>query len=365
MQRKILWGILILVITYLLAYTFYLNEYWFFQDAIKSEKTYEIKTYLDKYPEGRYVKEVESKLDSVAYFKDVLPDSSATAIEFYLKNCPNGSHKEDVQFIELFKRPTLPKAKDFMDTYVNSTMKDKVAQVVSNLWDRELNLFQQNLGRDDVSSTKVDFFLNLLLHMKAVNNNKFVIKFSHTTKLKDFIEYPASVTDLLSLLQDVKPTAENIYDLKSNFKESNILLLEDDVSSEIQNAISNVFSTDFFQFETLHSSDELNVSENDIVFYIDYKIQNEEVIDGVPELWTYTKNNIFTGYLLGIDVSFSLNLKNPGNSKTLSFEEKGNPGTEISDIDDFTRAYSIMVSRSFSTFINAMSKDIGLEKEEE
>jgi hypothetical protein len=365
MQRKLLWGVLILAISYLLVYTFFLNEYWSYKDAMKSEKTYAIKTYLDKYPEGRYVKEVELKLDSVAYFKDVLADSSAVSVEFYLNYCPNATHREDVQYIELVKRPTLPKAKEFMDTYSNSTKKDQVAQIVNNLWDNELNLFQQNLGRDDVSSTKVDFFLNLLLHMKAVNNNKFVIKFSHTTKLKDLIEYPSSVTDLLALLQDIKPTSENVYDLKSNFKESNILQLEDDVSFEIQKAISNVFSTDFFQFETLHSSDQLNASENDIVFYIDYKIQNEEVFEGVPELWTYTQNDIFKGYLLGIDVSFSLNLKNPGNSKTLSFEEKGNPGTEISDIEDFTRAYSIMVSRSFNTFINEMSKDLGLEKDEE
>ena len=68
---------------------------------------------------------------------------------------------------------------------------------------------------------------------------------------------------------------------------------------------------------------------------------------------------------MGIDVDFALNLKNPGNDKALDFKEKGNPGTEINDIEDFTKAYSIMVSRSFNTFINEMSKDIGLENIEE
>lgn len=332
---------------------------------MKSEKSYEIKTYLDKYPDGRYTKEVELKLDSVAYFKEVLADSSAAAVEFYLNNLPNGSHREDVQFIELVKRPTLPKAKDFMDAYANSAMKDKVALVVSNLWDNELNLFQQNLGREDVSSAKVDFFLNLLMHMKAVNNNKFVIKFSHTTTLKDFSDYPESSIDILKPFLDVIPDNDNVYSLKSNFKESNILLLEDEVSAEIQRSINNVFSPDFFKFETIHSSDEYNYSGNDIVFLIDYKIKNQEIYEDIPELWNYEENSIFQGYLLGIDVDFALNLKNPGNGKALDFKEKGNPGTEINDIEDFTKAYSIMVSRSFNTFINEMSKDIGLEKIEE
>jgi len=365
MQRKLLLGVLFLSLTYLGVYTFFLNEYWFYKDAIKSEKTYEIKTYLDKYPDGRYATEVALKLDSVAYFKDVLSDSSAASVEFYLVNCPKGIHREDVQFIELVKRPTLPKANEFITTYANSSKREDVTKVVNDLWDNELNLFQENLGREGVNSQKVEFFMNLLLHMKATNNNKFIVRFSHTTKLKDFIEYSESNIATLSLFLDVEPTASNVYDLRSNFKESNILQLEDDVSAEIEQAISNVFSSDFFQFETFHSADKFEANGSEIVFNIDYKIQNEEVFEGMPDLWTYEENNIFNGYLLGIDVDFNLSLKNPENGTSLDIHEKGNPGTEIQGIEDFTKAYSIMVSRSFNTFIEKVSKDIGLEKDEE
>jgi len=364
MQRKIIWSLVILAITYLLIYTFYLNEYWSYKDAMKSIKSYEIKTYLDKYPDGRYTKEVELKLDSVSYFKDVLADSSTTSIEFYLKYLPNGKHTEDVHFIDLYKRPNLPKANEFIKTYNNSSKKEAVEQIINLLWDNEIDHFKMNIGREDISSAKVDFFLNLLLYMKSVNNNNFVIKFNHTTKLKDFSDYPKSNIQLLNLFLDIPPNNQNVFSLKSNFEESNILNLENSVSSEIENSIIQVFSPDFFTFEIAHSNDEYSASESDIAFLIDYKIKNQELSDGFPELWTYEENHIFKGYLLGIDVSFSLNLKNPGNNKSLSFEEKGDPGTEISDMNDFTSAYAIMVSRSFNTFVNKITKDIGLTKKD-
>lgn len=239
-----------------------------------------------------------------------------------------------------------------------------VKGIVDRLWENEIKAFRKNKNKKGVDRGKFRFFEDLLGSMKAAGNNRFIIKFNHKKYLKEFDDYTEeqrSFSDLMALLSESpKPSESEVYEVKSNFSSPNINQLENDVSEAIQKELNSVFSYDFFEFETVNSDSELREDANDVVILINYKIENEDDEYGNPVLWTHTRNNTFSGYVLSLDVDFSLTIQNPSNKETLNSKMKGDPGSQIKNVSDLSMMYNVMITRSFDTFVEKVGREIGL-----
>lgn len=363
-KNRIYLVITLLLLGFFFGYFFFLNDYWAYQSAVQSDSKFTINRYLLDFPEGRYTDVIKRRLDSVSYFSDVREDSSEESVQFYVTHCQNGEYMEDVMLIDLIKRPSLAKAQEFQMNFLQSQRMSTVKGIVDRLWENEIKAFRKNKNKKGVDRGKFRFFEDLLGSMKAAGNNRFIIKFNHKKYLKEFDDYTEeqrSFSDLMALLSESpKPSESEVYEVKSNFSSPNINQLENDVSEAIQKELNSVFSYDFFEFETLNSDSELREDANDVVILINYKIENEDDEYGNPVLWTHTRNNRFSGYVLSLDVDFSLTIQNPSNKETLNSKMKGDPGSQIKNVSDLSMMYNVMITRSFDTFVEKVGREIGL-----
>ena len=99
-----------------------------------------------------------------------------------------------------------------------------------------------------------------------------------------------------------------------------------------------------------------------ITFNYTIKNRNEDADNKIPEIWVYSTNNIPKSYILAIDVSFDAEFKIPNSSVTYIYSEVGDPGNEISGIEDIKDGYRRMTVACFAKFSDKMSVNLGLEK---
>jgi hypothetical protein len=372
--KHYVYGFIILLI---LSYFFYFKELFYYNKIMKSDNLIELNSYFDRYPDGRYVNEVKTKLEEVS-FGQVTKDSSALAIEAYYKYCPKGKHLENVEFIELYKFPTIAKVRGFQETYPTSKFINQVNKKELEMWEFELAAFEQNVINKQLNpnSKNVRLFRALLSYMKKSRNYKFTIVFKRNLNLKDFSDYSAVVLNEVingfTYGEDnfgmpyPKPSRSNVFDLKSNFSDEKVEDLEADVFNQVKRSFEEIFTADFFEFEYASSNRSLIKTGKEIYIDIDYQITNEIHHGNLPSLWTYTTQssrtytNTFNGYIMGLEADFSFKFINPGTNELFIFNEKGSPGDNISGFNGLNEGYSIMIGNTFGDFISKVSSHIGL-----
>ena len=366
-----------LIILLILSYFAYFKELFYYNKVMKSDSLIELNSYFENYPGGRYSTEVKFKIEEVA-FNHVVNDSSSVSIEAYYKYCPEGKHLENVEFIELFKYPTIARVRKFQDTYPTSKFISQVNKKELEMWDYELAAFEQNVINQQINpnSKNVNLFRSLLAYMKKSRDYKFTIVFKKNLKLKDFSDYSAAV--LYEVVNGFtygvdnfgipypKPSRDNVFDLKSNFNDEKIEGLENDVFEQVKNSFERIFTADFFEFEYVSSNSSFAKTGKEIYIDIDYQITNEIHDGNLPSLWTYTTQSSrtftksFNGYIMGLEADFSFKFINPDTQELFIFNEKGSPGDNISGFNGLKEGYAQMISNTFQDFITKVSGHIGL-----
>ncbi len=294
--------------------------------------------------------------DYLAY-REVRKERTEDVCQDYLYNFRNGYYVEDVRFIEVDVVRKIDKVKDFIDDYPSSEYSSRVTQIKDDLWNAEIVNYEQKVQQKKGKPKAVEFFRKLLNYMKNNNIYDINLKFQSNIELKDFEDYDEKAKLLLSMNAS-PPINGNMLPLKSNFSQGAISKLENIVEDGIENSLDSVFSAGFVNIDTENY-------RTDLLITINYTIKNQELqAEGVifPNIWTYSVDNVFSSYLLGIAVEFNFDFALPGSELNYSFIEHSDPSGTISNIDNIQEGYSRMTQMTFALFANKISNNFGLDE---
>ena len=201
----------------------------------------------------------------------------------------------------------------------------------------------------------------MLHYMKRNRINTILLEMNPNITLKDFDEYDEDVKEFLySWYRDEKlPLEGNLLSLKENFTEQDRGSLMQILADGVQKSFNNMFSKDLVSVVT--SSYE--AAENSPVLSFNYVVKNrsDEQVNSLPNIWTYVQDETPKAYILAIDVEFDAKFSIPGSDITYEYSEVGDPGNEITGIEDVKDGYRRMTTVCFAKFSDKMAENLGLE----
>jgi hypothetical protein len=295
-------------------------------------------------------------LNDYLAFKKVEKERTEASCRNYLFEFENGFYVEDVRFIEVDVVRNIYKVKEFMNNYSNSEYETRVLQIKDNLWNAEIVKYEQKAEQKRGKPKAVKFFRKLLHYMKDNSVYDIALNFESTVELKDYEDYDNVARVFLAMNANPTISEDNMLPLKSNFTQGAVSELENIVEDGIKNSLDSIFSPGFINVST-------NNKKTDLVIRIKYTIKNQEFeSDNIvfPEVWTYTVDDNFSSYLLGIAIDFEFNFTLPEGSYT--FTEHSDPSGSIGNIEDIREGYSRMTQMTFALFSNSISNNLGLDE---
>lgn len=302
-------------------------------------------------------------------YREVVSSKSISAVNKYYRNFENGWYIEEVKVEEVKITRDIVKVRNFLVDYPESEYYYDIEEFRLILWNQEINYFNEvildDLGNYDLNA--VNFFRDLLFFMR--DNNKAVIKLSlkGDVNVLDFSDYPQEVTSLIDLAYEFEtgiPVTDNIVSLSETYSKGNLVAYETEIASSIENCFGNILSDNFI---TVNRSSFLGqfASNDDLVIEVRYKIKNQ-LIEGLgfegdyPEVWTYTVDDIFDSYILGIDVNFVFDFKIP-NGEVYNFSYNSNPESSIENIENIRDGYQIMTKQNFLNFASIIDSKFNVK----
>lgn len=368
-RRNVVIGTLIASIFF---YSFYLKERLAFSKAKEAKTLTTMQSYFLDYPNGRYVKELEVIEEKMA-FDNVRKNPTEFNFRQYYSLCGGGRRMEYVRFEEVKQSSNVAIVRSFIAEYPTSKYLAQSKQKLNDLWASEFIIYEnsvKNAGQK-VDRKSVVFFRDLLNYMRQKDLSTIYIDFERKIELKDYYEYSAKAKEIASmeceLSSDKAYSLEsNLLNLKSNFSEGNLDILEAEVMQEMKSVLFGIFSNDFFGIEMVNENTKLG--PNDIVISISYNIESQEnnfLGTKYPNIWRYTENNNFKSWLIGVDANFKFDFNIRNINKSYQYKYKGSPGKNIEGFDDIKDAYRMMVRNTFSDFINNISRNFGLAQKQE
>jgi hypothetical protein len=321
-NKKAIYGVIFAVLAFILFYFFWLDEYLAF-NKLKDNPTeheYVFEDYYWDYPESRYM--------------------------------------EDVKILEIETVRDIELVRNYMEDYPEGKGLEEVTELKDVLWDEEIKKYDDLVsGKEATEATK--FFKDLLLNMKENNSSTIYVQFKENVVLKDLEDYGAESVGLIDLLSDPsRKISENMLPLKANFSEGNISSLEEIIDDGIKESFEQIFTENFISVSKMESDPE----EGQLIINIEYTIRNQ-LMEGydLPNIWEYSTGDVFETYLLGIAIDFKFDFAIPGTDDIYKFDMDGNPGENISGIDNIAEGYQRMTSISFANYANHISDQFGLE----
>lgn len=306
---------------------------------------------------------------NLPYFKEkrlydeVLKERTIYKCNEYYEEYPSGRFYEDVMMLEVELTPTpLHLVVRYMKEFPNGKYLAKMREMYDGMWAVEFDKYE-NRDKTGESPEAVKFMTEMLRHMKDNMVNTVYLKVNPTISLKDYAEYDEEIRMLLELFyanEKLPLKNENIISLKDNFPKENRDALVDILSEGVKKSFSRMFAPEFVSVVT----DLSEADEKSPVITFDYTIKNrnEETEEEIPEIWTYSLNNVPTSYVLAIDVFFDAKFTIPGTSVTYSYSEVGEPGNEIKGIENINDGYKRMTAVCFAKFSDKMSESLGLDE---
>lgn len=284
----------------------------------------------------------------------------------YLDEYPHGRHADDVRYIKIkrlqadedHKNDMMSAITDYLDEYPNGKYAAEITVTCDSIWDEEINRYDRR-DKSNESPEAVKYMTEMLQYMKKHRINTIGVDVTSNLQLKDYEEYDSNVRDRLEKTNDnAFSISSRMISLKSNFSQADISLLVEILSDGVQMSFDKMFTPGFIKVENSPSSDKPTI-------HFDYTIQSqEEQIDGFsfPHIWQYEEYGIVKNYLIGISVFFDAKCTIPGSTTSFEYSEKGEPGKNISNVDNIEDGYRKMTLISFGAFSNKMAKNLGLKE---
>lgn len=296
-------------------------------------------------------------------YRNVIDKQSTRSIIEYYSDYPNGWYIEEVRVEEVLITSDIELVRDFITEYPESQYLYKIETLRLKLWDSEIEYFNLIISKEHSDTDAITFFRNLLYFMRDHKQSEILLNMSGQIELLDFDDYPQYVQDdwdVLAYDTDYRTISHNVLDLKSNYSKGSISAYENIISNSIESSFENILQENFIKVNNIYSSssDTLN---NKLKINIEYKISNQ-VVEGEPEypnIWTYTNDDKFQSYILGIDISYKFNFIIP-NIDSYEFSLYADPSNSVEGFDNISEAYEIMTKQNFTDFANKINTKFGI-----
>jgi len=291
-------------------------------------------------------------------YQKVVDAQTKEECQRYYNNYSDGRHIEDVRFIEIDNEPEITRVRSFIGEFPNSTYFSRTVQIRDKLWEAEIERYEKQAASKKSSKKSVEFFRQLLLHLKNQNQDKVYVKYNGKTQLKDYEEYPKNIRNTMETFY--LDTKLPMLPLKENFTSTQEL--EYIITNGIGSSFSKIFTEGFVEVEEYPYADNV-IDKDSMIINIDYMIKNQvdKSSPQYPNIWTYTKNDISTANLLGIDIDFVFDSKVPNTSVSYFFKTHSEPAESISGIEDIKDGYKMMSKSVFEKYADEVTERFGLE----
>ena len=320
-------------------------------------------------------------------YKRVLKTKSLDEIKVYYQRHPNGWFLEEVKVQEVLISKDIEVARTFIKEWPQSEYLQDVDSIRIALWDAEIEYFNQFVAAEFSDSKAVDFFRNLLTYMRDNKQSQISLHLEGQTNLLNFEEHTEEVRnaiDIIHELSDNRIVSKNMLGLTSNYSEGNLQKYEKILSNSIENSFENILKDNFIKVNTHEvqrdvegiprsyknefTDDRENNELTPLTINIQYEIINQTQeglenypgLEVLPVIWTYTSNDIFQSYLLGISIKFQFNLSVPGRTN-YEFNLECDPSSEANDIEDIAEGYEIMTEQTFIHFADSVATNFGIK----
>lgn len=305
---------------------------------------------------------------NLPYFKEkrlyhtVMEERTIEECHNYYEQFPNGQHYEDVMFLEMdLSSNTVDLLMNYLKRFPNGKYNKEVNNRLDALWDIEISKYEQR-DKTKESPNAVKYMTEMLHYMKRNRINTILLDVNSDISLKDFEEYDERLQELMYLFyRDEKlPLKGNLLSLKENFTEQDRSSLMQILAEGAQKSFNKMFSEDLVSVVT----SSLEAAEHSPVLSFNYVIKNrsDEHVSQLPNIWTYVQDGTPKAYILAIDVKFNAKFSIPGSDITYEYSEVGEPGNEITGIEDVKDGYRQMTQVCFAKFSNKMAENLGLEE---
>jgi hypothetical protein len=279
--------------------------------------------YYTEYPNGRYY-------EKVLYDEISNTELPVRLIASYLEKFPSGEHATELE-----------------DRY-------------NALWDAEIEKYK-NRDKKGVAKDAVVYVEEMLNYMR---NNRIHTIYLHNTSnilLKDYSEYDSEIRSVCNRVYNSTKlpfTLDNIISLRKNFNKGDQNTLAEILSNGVETSFGKMFSKEFISVETIKAKSQSGSPK----LTFEYTISNQEINGCVPNIWTYTENDIPKAYLLGINVTFKARYTIPGSATTFEYKDNGEPEDDINGVENIQDGYRRMTQICFAKFSNKISKKMGLDE---
>lgn len=365
MKRKIIIGVVTSIILLVVAMP-YIKEYKIYSKAKNGNDVALCDDYINKYPNGRYIENILEIKEEIA-FKRVQEDKNSYTCDWYIEVCPDGKHLEDVRYLKIGYTDTFLKdineylhaINEYLHYFPNGKYASEVNEKCDSLWDAEIMKYNAR-DKNRESPEAVKFMSEMLQYMKERRINSVLLDVSSHLQLKDYNEYDSKVRDLLEATNDniFLSLSSGMISLKSNFSEADISTLMQILSEGVQKSLDKMFTPGFITVENYSSQDLPKL-------HFDYTIKSQEERYGdvvIPHIWSYHEGAVIKNYLIGISIFFKAHYSIPGSSTTFDYSEKGEPASNIDNVEDIRDGYRQMTAICFAQFSNKMAKNMGLKE---
>ena len=335
----------ILIILALLAgagyysYIYYFEEYGLYKEAMSPGAQWAAEHYIYKYPEGRWIEEVQ---------------------EQFVYN----------EYLRVKRSMEINDIRTFRKVYPDSKYDEQLVTWSDSLWNQEINHYERISKEQGTDPKSAEFFRSLMNYMRDNHQSTVFVRFDPNIRLKDFTEYSTQAQNFLD--EDARSVkdpiiSENMLSLKQNFDLGSASELETIVDKGISASMDNVFEQKIIYVGTWNDEFQEKYPDAPII-NVKYNIANNEFRYGnliFPDVWTYTIGNSFQTYVLGISIDFSFDFSIPGTSERYTFKSAANPGRSLTNLKDVKDAYRTMTRVTFQNYADEISGKFGLSKVEQ
>lgn len=293
------------------------------------------------------------------FYNEVVKERELYKCMDYISMYPHGKHLEEVVFLKVDLTKKMENVVEYLNDYPAGKYANEVNALCDSLWDNEIAKYERR-DKTGEAADAIKYMGEMLKYMKQNRINNIKINIESKLNLKDYSTYDERVRKLLEINTDSNlPLTEHIISLKENFTNADQQTLSEILVSGLQKSLDKIFTPGFIVAGTGSSI------VNSPSVHFTYNIQNQETDLGfctVPDIWTYSENNVSKAYLLGISINFDAKFLIPNSSVSYSYSEKGNPESSISNIENIRDGYRRMTIMCFAHFSNTMSDNLGLEE---
>lgn len=295
-------------------------------------------------------------------YQNVKEERTEAACNEYYNTYPNGFFIEEVHFIEIDVTKDINVVRSFLKSYPSSEKTAEVLKINKDLWDYEINRYNEIVEtKGGLDPKAVRFFRSLLNYMRDNNKATIALTLVGNVDVKNFEKYNPDIKSRLDSIlyeNDKRNVSGNIIEIETNYYQGYLKKYENIVKGSVENGFENILSHNFITVVPTRTAND------SLAILIKYDIKNQER-EEYPVIWSYESEKEFISYLIGVSINYSFEMKVPEGDENFDFDYKTNALDNINNVRSIEEGYQRMTAQNFYNFSKIISAKFGLYEEED